>query len=231
MTKNFFHAGKKGDLIYSLPTIRALAGEAIIYLPERTHECSDLYSSMKSLLEYQPYIKEVREAPDITAYHQCPVKVDYDLDRARLQPGLGRVHIIKRYMNAFRVKVPDNWNEPWLWVERRDWHGLKVFNVTSRFRSKETDWSQYMNNLISGNFFIGTDDEYRGFKENVKGKITRIKTRDVHEAAQLIAGASALYCNQSLCLTLAQGLGIPYYLERYKDKTNTHLHTKNEHLI
>src|SRR6186713_2528982 len=98
MVKKFKHNGKQGDVIFSLPTIRELGG-GILYIPENTpDECRGMYSNMKVLLELQPSIHEVREYPSGLGYmEQAPgIAIDYDLDRARLQPAKGVVHIVKR---------------------------------------------------------------------------------------------------------------------------------------
>src|ERR1043165_8558277 len=110
--KTFRHGGKIGDTIFSLPTIRELGG-GILYLPEKTPDgCNALYSSLKELLLQQSYIKEVREYPSGLPYMELApgIPIDYDLDRARLQQLKGRIHLVKRYMDAFDVNYL-NWKE------------------------------------------------------------------------------------------------------------------------
>lgn len=226
--KTFRHGGKMGDVIFSLPTIRELGG-GILYLPERTPDgCSNLYSFMKSLLELQPYITEVKEYPSGLAYGELApgINIDYDLDLARKQRMKGRVHIVKRYLDAFGVKL-DNWKEPWL-EPLCFGYEYDLFSWTPRYQNAvPLNWQPYVDKAKEP-VFIGTHEEFVLAPYEIEYGLTITSCRSL---AHFIFNSRALYCTQSLPLAIAQALGKEYYLERYKDKTNCHMGTKNEHLL
>lgn len=248
MYRTFRHGGKIGDVIFSLPTIRELGG-GIVYLPENTpDDCKGLYSGMTDLLLLQPYIKEVREYPSGLPYmEQAPgIHIDYDLDLARLQPKKGVIHIVKRYLDAFGVNLP-NWKDPWLKVpgysdeNRYRFHGLPkeyvlinytarhIYNEQLQMRSK-VDWKKVVECIKEKAFFVGTTIEHRNF-ESFAGSIEYLPTKNMLEVARVIRDAKAVYCNQSSVLAIAQSLGKPYYLDHKPNKTNCLLYTNQEYIL
>jgi len=247
--KTFRHGGKIGDVIYSLPTIRELGG-GILYLPERTPDaCINLYSSLRDLLLQQPYIKEVREYPSDLSYMELApgVHIDYDLDRARLQPLKGIIHIVKRYMDAFGVNYP-NWKEPWLKTpgyadeKRLQWYGLPkeycLINYTARHITNEqlkitskVDWNRVLETIQYPVFFVGHDDECINFCKRYEFSVPLVRTKNIFQLARLIKDAKAIYCNQSSVLALSQSLGKTYYLEPKPMKRNCLLYTNNENIL
>jgi hypothetical protein len=244
--KTFRHGGKIGDVIFSLPTIRELGG-GILYLPERTPDaCNDLYGSLKDLLLQQPYIKEVREYPSGLPYMELApdIHIDYDLDRARLQPLKGVIHIVKRYMDAFGINYP-NWKEPWLNVEQKpfqrtwwntpdeyvliNYTGRHIVNDQMKIKSK-VDWNRVIRSIKKTVYFVGHESEYLTFVEHFTD-LPFLHTANLYELALLIKGADSIYCNQSACLALAQSLSKKYYLDVKPFKTNCLLNTSNEHIL
>jgi hypothetical protein len=241
MYKTFRHGGKIGDAIFSLPTIRELGG-GILYLPERTPDaCSNLYSGLKDLLLQQPFIKEVREYPSGLPYMQLApdIHIDYDLDRARLQPMKGVVHIVKRYMDAFGINYP-NWKELWLKVEGDSalkgegyvavsYTGRHIKNEQLQITSK-VNWCQIIESLSVQPYFIGLYSEWVEFSKTRPGTI-HLFTKDILDVARIVRDAQAVYCNQSSTLALAQSLGKTYYLDVKPMKQNCLLHTSNENIL
>jgi hypothetical protein len=246
MYKTFRHGGKVGDCIFALPAIRELGG-GILYLPEQTPDgCSALYSSLKDLLLQQSYIKEVREYPSGLPYMELApeIHIDYDLDRARLQPLKGVIHIVKRYMDAFGVNYP-NWKEPWLTVgqkpfERTWWNipdeyvlinytGRHIVNEQLKITSR-VNWTEVIKSIKKPVYFVGHENEYHNFVNRFTG-LPFLKTDNLLQLALLIKGAHSIYCNQSSVLALAQSMAKQYYLDVKPHKTNCLLYTNNEHLL
>lgn len=240
MYKTFRHGGKKGDVIFSLPTIRELGG-GIVCLPENTpDDCNGLYSGMKDLLLLQPYITSVREYPSGYPYmvHAVGFETDYDLDLARLQPKKGVIHIVKRYLDAFGVTLP-NWKDPWLFVDGVpgpvsgeyvviNYTGRHIYNEQMQMRSK-VDWKKVVQSIKEKVFFVGTKEEHRNFESFAV--IDHLPTNNMLEVARIVRDAKAVYCNQSSVLAIAQGLGKPYYLDHKPQKTNCLLYTTQEHIL
>lgn len=249
MYKTFRHGGKIGDCIYSLPTIRELGG-GVLYLPERTPDaCNNLYSSLKDLLLQQSYIKEVREYPsDLPYMGLAPdIHIDYDLDRARLQPLKGVIHIVKRYMDAFVVNYP-NWKEPWLQLEPQPFRwsfwqaitkeGYVLINYTGRHITNDqmkltskVDWGKVIKSINLPCYFIGLKAEWEYFCQMTDIELPFLRTGNILEVALLIKGAHSVYCNQSSTLALAQSLGKTYFLEPKPMKRNCFLETPNENIL
>lgn len=250
MCKTFKSMGKMGDIIFSLPTIRELGG-GILYIPEDTPDgCKGMYSAMKDLLMQQPYITEVREYPSGLGYKEVApgIKIDYDLDLARDQPAKGRIHIVKRYMDAFGINYR-NWKEPWLKVDDEPQVSLEVelkklrtsdrnfslFSYTGRYMtndrmpSKPFNWKPVIDSIQGKKFFVGTFEEHAGYF-NLFG-MPWIMTRNILELARVVKQANAIYCNQSLTLALAQALGKTYYVFPRPFKTNCLLYTPNEYIL
>lgn len=238
--KTFRHGGKVGDCVYSLPTIRELGG-GILYLPEKTGECDHLYSSLKDLLLLQPYIHEVREYPSGYAYmQQAPgIAIDYDLDLARLQPGKGVTHIVKRYLDAFKVNLP-NWKDPWLVIDDKP-SGLTgpytVINYTGRHRynaqtntHSRVDWKKVVERIEGRKVFVGLPEEHQRFIEQFTF-VDYFPTRNLLEVARVLRDCVALYSHQSSLLALAQSLSVDYYLDVKPGKLNCLTFSNREHIL
>lgn len=230
----FKHMGKMGDLVFSLPAIRELGGGAL-YIPESMpDQVSGQYSFMKDLLLQQPQIHEVREYPSGLNYHMKAkgIHIDYDLDDARYQQNRGVIHVVKRYLDTFNINI-QNWKEPWLKVEGDPiWDKpYYLINVTPRFRdNSKVNWGSVYERMPGIAFFVGTESEHIDFCKSY-GRITRLHASTALELAILIRDCEALYCNQSLCLAIAQGISKKYFLEQKPKKTNCLLYTKNENIL
>lgn len=235
--KTFRHGGKNGDIILSLPTIKALGGGAI-FIPKDGCESPGLYNNLKELLMQQSYIKAVLEYPSGYGYGQCApgIPITHDLDIARKQPLKGVTHIVKRYLDAFGVEL-GNWKEPWLTVEGEskikgeyvivNYTGRHVKNEQLNISSK-VDWKKVIEGIPERKFFVGTLEEHERFYHEI-APIDYMQTFDALDLARVIKGASRVYCNQSLTLALSQALGKEYYCAFKPGKTNCKLFTKNEH--
>lgn len=236
--KTFRHSGKIGDIIFSLPTIKALGG-GIVYIPENTGECLGLLSAIRSLLLSQSYINEVREYPSGLPYmQQAPgIHIDYDLDLARLQPAKGIIHIVKRYMDAFGVRN-HYWKDPWLSVGESSISGsYSIVNYTGRHIKNEqtgrvsgVDWERVFSSIKGRVFFVGTVQEHYWFYHNI-APVDYFQTIDILDLAKVVGGADAVYCNQSCVLALSQALDKKRCLDIKPEKSNCILGTKNEFIL
>jgi hypothetical protein len=225
--------GKMGDVIFSLPTIRAMGGGAL-YLPESTNDnCKGLFSAMRPLLIQQPCLIDVYEYPSGLNYHEkSPAyRIDHDLDDARYQPQRGLIHVVKRYLDQFNIDLP-NWKSPWLTVEGDSIQQIpySLINVTPRFRERSmVNWTEVLQSIKGEVFFVGTEDEHEVFCKH--GEITMLFVDNILDLALLVRDAQRIYCNQSLVLALAQSLGKEYWLEAKPGKRNCLLETSNEHIL
>lgn len=235
MYKTARHSGKCGDVLYSLPTAKALGVEAL-YIPETTDQCTGLYSNMRSLLLQQSFIKEVREYPwlggEYGSYIKDPnIHLDIDLDRHQEHPSRGARNMLMRYADIFKVHVDQR--QPWLTVEgprliERDYN---LISLTPRFRDNScVNWKKVYDKIPKPVYFIGTVEEHEEFVEKY-GVISRLCTTDLLTFALYIKYCSALFCNQSAAVVCAQGLGKTYHLEVKPRKTNVLFYTPNEYQL
>lgn len=229
------HSGKCGDILYSLPTAKAL-GVEVLYIPETTDQCQGLYSNMRNILLQQKWLKEVREYPwmggEYGKYNKDPnIHIDIDLDRHQEHPARGARNMLLRYADVFKVHVDHRC--PWLTVDgpREIEHNYNLISLTPRFRdNSKVDWERIYSKVPRPVYFIGTVEEHKEFVEKY-GAISRLYTTDLLTFALYIKYCSALFCNQSAAVVIAQGLGKTYHLEVKPRKTNVLFYTPNEHQL
>jgi hypothetical protein len=236
----FTHSGNSGDIIYSIPTINHLTnGEkrASVFIKPAKYVYGNQYDFVKDLLLMQIGIKEVLPfiPPDNNwAWHHWPgLKQDYDLDAARHERNRGVVHIIKRYFDAFNIQKDHR--EPFLFIDDNKKNAGKyaLIHLTPRWSGPLYRWDEILSIAKKRHesvFFIGFQSEWLDFCVKY-GWIEHIETESLLDMARLIRDCEALYCNQGVALTIAQGLGKKYYLVKNGNKTNCHLGTKNENII
>jgi hypothetical protein len=229
-------SGGLGDIVYSIPIMREL-NVSTIYVKENwflpPHH--SLYSSIKTLLEYEGFVVLPTKGGYKESEYEPGLKFDYDLDSFRLMGGRGRVHIQTNLRKVFRLKEKPF--KPWLSVKPKKILGMpdeySIIHLTDRWRvGSRVDWKKILNEASKERLvaFLGFQHEWVEFASNY-GNLLWIPTDDILDMAEIIAGAYNIYCNQSVALTLAQGLGKTYYLDRKPGKTNTLMYTKNENLL
>jgi hypothetical protein len=232
---NFLTSGSLGDIIYALPTIRQLGG-GTVYVKESYFwpPYGSLYSAIKDLLLLQPYIDQVKPyGGQYAPFHYDPkIHIDFDLDLALNQPLRGRNHNIKSCLNAFNLSTL-GWSDPWLIIDDKDRRQdpYSVIHLTPRWRDHSMiDWERIYMNIPGKVYFVGFSDEHADFCQKY-GRIEHRVTSDILELARVIRDCRALYCNQSVSLTIAQGLGKTYWLEQKPTKTNCLMYTTNENIL
>jgi hypothetical protein len=227
-------SGGLGDIVYSIPVMKQL-GIDTVYVKESYYykPYGSLFTSCKTLLESQGF----KVLPTSGAYHpmmfEPNLRFNYNMDLARRQPRRGSNHIIISYLNEFKLPHT-NWTKPWLniEVEREILFPYSIVQRTGRWRKgSRVDWRKVIGEIKNIPIFAGFRNEYEDFCKETGTEIIYYPTKDILEMAQLIKYADAFYGNQSVGLTIAQGLGKEYYLDRNPGKTNTLMNTKNEHLL
>lgn len=229
MSKTAASSGGAGDIVYSIPVLRKLGVKTLYvketeYLPGLT-----LFASVAPLIESQ----------DITCLPTSPgfrlgkfdpaIHIDYNLDNLRNQPLRGKNHIIKSYFQEFGLSTT-GWNDTFL-KGSPTVLDYTLFHVTSRWRERSNiNWKEILKSVPGEKLFIGFEEEWDSFRKQY-GRIDYQETKDLLSMASYIKYCKALYCNQSVALTLAQGLGKEYWLERKPGKSNTLFYTKNEHIL
>jgi hypothetical protein len=220
VNKNFRHSGKAGDIIYSLPVIKELnrnAADASLYLNiiQPHNGKVDKHFNEKSvemllpLLERQSYIKSCE------LYHGQPIDIDLDAFRYIAVP-LDRSSLSRWYFFAFNVH-PDL-NAPWLEADRLPGFEDKIVLARSK-RYQNPNISRDFLNQYKDMIFIGTEQEYRRMKEEVK-HIEYIKVSNFLEMANIINSCKLFIGNQSMPFAIAEALKVPRLLEVSLDSPN-----------
>jgi hypothetical protein len=213
---NFYHSGATGDVIYSLPTIKALGGGIFnVQLPDH------LYDTILPLLESQEYIHEVKKGRELTG-------TIYNLDLFRSNIDLHLTHLVQLHLQSFQI-IDETWKQGWLKVEPIKSNNSFV-NITPRYISLTTDWIKEINFLKDNSdnvYFIGLESEYEPYKHLIE----RYEIKDYLELAQLQLGAKYVSGNQSSFMAVAQGLGRDYRMSQAEGHTNCNQFLPKETII
>ena len=174
----FHHTGDSGDVIYSIPVIRALGG-GVLFLsddnkfpfPRRSRSTvnPDWVNNLAPLLESQDCIWRA------SFTHSTPFSTDYDLNRFRIewsQPLQTPVKsIFQQHLDAFGVQWPTD--RPWLTVASPVVDRPIVVNLTSRYRNYHFPWLHLIKKYGDQMAFIGSDKEYGLFDQLAYGVAKR----------------------------------------------------------
>lgn len=221
-------SGGCGDVVYSIPIMRQLCVTKY-FVKKNFYLYSNLFDTCKGLLNNEGFEVESTSG-DYELYKFNPaIKFDINIDEFRYQQHRGTTHIMTRMAKQFKTKQYD-WNIPWLNVEPAK-HYDNLIHLTSRWREKsKVDWRIVLSHIKGSVAFLGFQHEWVDFCLQY-GDVPWLPTNDILEMARYIAGAERLYCNQSVALTLAQGLGKEYWLEKKPNKLTTVMGTKNENIL
>jgi hypothetical protein len=237
MAKTFKHSGALGDLIYSLPIVKHFGGGGF-YLhlnqidwigqhyygspPNPFHQgrlTHDDYLYMRDFMLAQTYITEFEELDPKTD------QITHNLDRFRV-PFVGHpgnyVDIYSSVFNLTDEQATAARTTPWLTVPGPtviDGRTI-VINRTQRWLPPTLSpvWAEWKDKGVEAKaIFVGLEDEYVAFKQQIGWDIPWAETQTMLELAQIIDGSEAFIGNQSQALAIAIGLGKKYACERRQD--------------
>ena len=216
---HFKHSGNCGDIIYSIPTMKAIAGKEDIYLhlhidqpanyaKHMKHPLGNVMLNKKMVEMLQPLILSQPEFKSCDVFSEHPIDVDLDIMR-EYPLLLDRGNIARWYFLVFPVTY--DLNQAWLQVapdaSSKD---AIVIARSSRYRAPAIDYKFLKK--YSNVQFIGLPEEF----EDMKKKIPHIRHRSVKdflEMAAVIAGAKLFIGNQSFPFSIAEALKVNRLLE------------------
>lgn len=235
----FSHSGTFGDIVYSLNIVKHLGGgDYFLRLHnidnmaretfgphanagEHSGEMSkEQFDSLVTFMEAQPYINSFKV---YNGEH-----IDHALEYS------GR-EIVKRqgnytwgYARAAGVNPNEHYHEfmlqPWLTVPEpiRIPDKPIVVNWLNRHRYGCEAMPRGMVEMLRRGLtdvavFVGLPHQHEAFEKHFNVKIEHYETDDVLEVAQVIAGCEQFIGTQSMCLSIAVGLGKTYLCECRKD--------------
>lgn len=225
MDKVFTHSGATGDIIFSLPTIRAIGGGKLIV----TNFHKQRFESVKKLIEVQPYITSVE-------WSENKPEGSIDLDKFRQYAGHHH-NLVEAHFSGQRIPIDQSWRDGWLSLPDKQVliYGIRysIINRTTNYADPNCDWKKevdYLYSISDEVYFIGYPEEYLLFQDKFDTKV-KYYPCDFLEAAHLIMGAVMFTGCYSAMSTIAMGLGIHYRLEQAPGHTCSSLLMPRETII
>ena len=218
----FIHSGATGDMVFSLPTIRAMGGGKLII----SNFDKQRSESIKKLIAVQPYITSVEIADGNFE--------GYDLNRFRDHAG-HFVNLVEAHFKGQRVEVDTEWKKGWLTlpskINRQEKYA--IINRTTNYEDWKFNWAnevEYLKTIADKIYFIGYKDEYHLFNQTFGTDISYIEC-DFLEGAYLIQDAVMFTGCYSAWSTVAMGLGGEYRLVQAPGHTCSSLFEPRETII
>lgn len=227
----FKHSGNAGDLIYSLPATRALAGTNEIHFclnldqrgnyGKKPHPLNGvmlnekMYQMLEPLLSLQSYIKS------------CSVytnqKIDFDLDLIRIYPfPTSKGNICRWYFYLYATRA--DLSVPWLQAQPdNNWNEHLVIARSQRYNAPAISYSflkKYKKKI-----FVGVEQEWKEMKKMLPD-IEYIPVNNFLQLATIIAGSKLFIGNQSFPFSLAEGMKVNRLLEVYHQCPNVNVEGK-----
>lgn len=234
----FSHSGTFGDLIYSLAAVKHLgggdfylrlndmdrmakrvlgAGSAGDHTGEMTQSQFDI---LKPFMESLPYINS------FNVYNG--EAIDYSLEEAGFTIVQQNGNYTYSYATALGLDFYKNYNEfmltPWLEVAdpiRIPGRPVVVNRVNRHLYGCDPElkgWREFLKRGLKDTaVYVGKEDEHAWFEQTLDIKIPHYKTENILDVARVIAGAEQFIGSQSMCLSIAIGLGKTTFCECRKD--------------
>ena len=206
----FKHRPKLGDVIYSLPFIKANGGGTLLLDPDSIHFIGqrdlwvERFKWLIPLIEAQDYIDEVR-------IYEYDEHYDFDLDNYMFTSHLTRgdkVNIVDNHFIGHKQTPPPY--EKWLKVGYLHSPSYKVVANSNNHHNNAVNYRELLNGEER---FVGTKQEAIEFYQRTGVILAASEFKDVLELAEVINAADVFIGNQSLPLAIALGLGKKCYVE------------------
>ena len=239
MNKTFKHSGTLGDIVYGLALMKHFGGGAFYLHLNQVDWITQHYYGGKPDPFHQgrmtqkdfEFMQEFMLAQDyITKFNVLDPKKDeitHNLDNFRTLFVGHPANYTTTYCMAFGITDPAEQHKvsdgPWLTVPNPKSITGKpyVINRTSRGFTPpgcNPAWTQWKNDGIDKeSVFVGLPNEYEEFKKLTGWELDYHPTKNMLELAEVIAGCEQFLGNQSVALSIAQGLRVSYAYETRVD--------------
>ena len=206
------HSGDMGDIIYSLPVIKAKGVKKLILNTRLDWGVSFDYRKARAI---QPLL-ESQGLEVIIQHGYNPIKVDLNLDNFRRYYNLNTIHLTDVYGVYFSEYIDhtkqfvslDNIGE-----YEPEWRYIAI-NMTERYRNPLFDMAKLLKDINIKLVFLGMENEYLMTKARYPElDIIYMPTRNLLEAAKIIDKSEIFIGNQSVLYSIAEGLKHPRILE------------------
>jgi hypothetical protein len=193
---NCFHSGCIGDIIYSIPTLRALG-------------CKKLY------IDNRPWTKPIVtrigafarliESQGISVHKHAGEEIDFDISTYRHGGGRYGETISNRVSRWMGVNIDTS--VPWLDINEKssETKGKILIARCPRWHGALFPWKEIVENFKKDILFVGLKDEHMQFTRSF-GKVAYLPTIDLYDVAIAINGCDTFIGNQSSPMAIAEGL-------------------------
>lgn len=193
---NAFHSGCIGDIIYSIPTMKAL-GVTNLYVDDRpwTKPIVNRIDAFRRLIESQGIAVKKHEDENI----------DFDLSTYRNGGMIYGDTIANRVARWMGVKI--DLSKPWMQINEKNpaTKGKIVVSRGARWHGEFFPWKRLVSELGEKMVFVGLPEEHQDFC-SLFGNIEYLPTIDLYDVATAIAGADLFIGNQSSPNAIANGI-------------------------
>jgi hypothetical protein len=213
------HQGDLGDVIASLPILRALGGGDIVISeskfkdrgrsPRETMRGAR-YEAIRPLLLAQPYVTGVE-------WQDEPQGITHDLSHFRQLPFKKGENLATWQARYVGVEID---LDPWLTVPDFVQHDKTVIARSLRYHNFFFPWPE----LIVKNapvVFVGLPTEHVALQKETHWNFPHQPTANLLELAMVIRGAKLFIGNQSAPYWIAAGLGMPLIQESFEFDPNS----------
>ena len=237
--KTFSHSGTYGDLVYSLAITRHLGGGDFYLRLENMDNMSRLvlgaqgnagahsgemtkkqFDSLTEFMEFQPYINSWN------VWNNEPI--DYALEFSGHEIVKQQGNYAWGYARAQGVNPDNHYKEfmldPWVTVDKAikiQGRPIVINRVNRHLYGRQQVDQGWLNFFARGladvAVYVGMEHEHAWFEDTFKVKVPHYKTSNVMDVARVIAGGEQFIGSQSMCLSLAIGLGKTFFCEARKD--------------
>jgi hypothetical protein len=218
----FHHTGDLGDIIASLPVIRALGGGRLVISDAkfplghgpRESLRGARFEALRPIVDAVPYVSEI-------VWEDNPQGITHDIASFRSLPWKNFETLTQWQGRYFKLNLPDA-PPPWLHVPHPDIHNKIVVARTHRYRTRFFPWRLITDRYWKDMIFLGLRSEYADFMVASQKHIEWVKTTNLFDAARVIAGSRLFIGGQSVLFWIAAGLGHPLIQE-----THDKIYTRN----
>lgn len=222
-----------GDVLSSLPAVRQLGGGEYALCPypfraggPREPMTSSRAAFLLPLLKAQPYITDAR-------FEHKPEKTTHSfLDIRLVTQKIDAVESLSDW-HARHIGITDQLDtSSWLKAEPlREYAGKVVVARSERYRNDNFPWTKILQKHRGNLIFVGTRSEHHILSNRAHFPLQWAKCNDALHMAQIIAGASHFYGNQSFPLWVAMGVGVPFTQENWGPSPDTRIQRANGRYI
>jgi len=221
--QKFKHSGATGDIIFSLPTIKAMGGGELYIFPYDRQRAE----SIAKLISVQEYITKVEVCDNIP--DGC-----IDLDRFRDYASHDQ-NLIRCHLRGQRL-TDESWVDGWLTLPKKNHfveESFSVINTGQNYLDPNFDWKKEVDYLLSISqhvYYLGYESEFHNLQQKYNTGAEFFEC-DFLVAAEMIKDAVMFTGGYSALSTIAMGLGGEYRMVQAPGHTCSSLLMDREKIV